>query len=35
MSNITVDALLKHLMLTETKVPTRLKRLGGVLLANH
>ena len=35
MSNITVDTLLKNLMLTETKVHTRLKRLGGVLLPNY
>ena len=34
MSNIIVDALLKHLILTETKVHTRLKRLGAASLPN-
>lgn len=35
MSNVTVDALLKYLILTETKVCTCLKRLGAASLANR
>lgn len=35
MSNVTVDALLKYLILTETKVCTRLKRLGVASLTNR
>ena len=35
MSNVTVDALLKYLILTEAKVCTRLKRLGAASLPNR
>ena len=35
MSNVTVDAPLKYLNLTETKVCTCLKRLGTASLANR